>query len=105
MSDTKRWGLKLGLVAVIICIMIIGIGGLCNKKDSDDAVVSSSAVPVAPSIVIVGEIGLGYESAYIPKTLFEKFCNVFTDKAYAEADPTVNKVIAIPCSDGSNVDE
>jgi hypothetical protein len=77
--------------------LVFGFGSCSKSKNKDTVVASSTAV--TPSIVIVGEVGLSYNLAYAPKTLFEKFCHAFSNNAYA-AVYEVNKIIAIPFEGG-----
>ena len=85
------------VIALLILPLVFGFGS-CSKSKDKDTVVASSAT-VTPSIVVVGELSGDYNYAYVPKTLFEKFCDAFSNKAYATA-PAVDKVIAIPFEGG-----
>lgn len=94
--------LKIAAIVTLLVIglpIVLGING-CGKKSKKDKSTTAGSSSTTPSIVIVGEVGSGYDYTYIPSTLFEKFCYAFTNKAFAIIGPTVNKVIAMPFEGG-----
>lgn len=93
--------IKIALIVTLLVIglpVVFGING-CGKKSKSDKGTTAGGSSAIPSIVLVGEIGTGYNYAYTPSNLFEKFCHAFSNKAYA-VDPSINKVIAIPFEGG-----
>jgi hypothetical protein len=86
---------KMGLVAILIAVIIIGYNG-CGGK-------SSSGSSSVAKLVLTGKIGSGYLVAYHPTNLFEKFCYLFSPTlAWANGgDVSVNKILAVPYNGGS----
>ncbi|MBI5778946.1 MAG: hypothetical protein HZA49_05765 [Planctomycetes bacterium] len=87
--------MKLGLVAVLIAVIVIGYNG-CGGSSS-----SSGSSSVA-KLTLSGKIGTSYIVAAAPSNILDRFCTIFQpQKAWAAySDGTVDKVIAMPYDSG-----
>jgi hypothetical protein len=86
---------KIGLVAVLISVIIVGYNG-CGGGGS-----SSSGSSRVRTLSVRGTIGTGYFVS-APSNILDRFCSIFTpNKAWASySDGTVDKVIAIQVEGG-----
>ncbi len=86
---------KIGLVAILIAVVIIGYNGCGGSK-------SSSGSSSVARLVLTGKIGSSYIIAAAPSNILDRFCSIFQpQKAWAAySDGTVDKVIAMPYDSG-----
>jgi len=86
---------RIGLVAVLIAVIIIGYNG-CGGGGG-----SSSGSSSVAKLVLTGKIGAGYQASYTPpERFFDRFIPSFVNNAMAIAGITVDKIIAMPYDSG-----
>jgi len=93
----SNW-LALGTIILIMAVMAIGYGGLCNKSKDKNTVASSSVTVASPVIRMEGTLdGSTAQFASAGENGFwDKFCKLFNPiEAHADAAVTVNKILAI----------
>ncbi len=86
---------KIGLVAILIAVVIIGYNGCGGSK-------SSSGSSEVAKLVLTGKIGSSYVIAAAPSNILDRFCSIFQpQKAWASySNGAINKVIAMPYEGG-----